>query len=66
MASEGRVQAPHTTRTKQKDGTLHSACSECSEVRYAPDKGMGRATLAAWESRHGVNCTVTAPARGQS
>lgn len=45
-----------TTRRTMSDGRLCSTCASCGHVEYAPDKGLGRARLAAWESRHGIHC----------
>lgn len=38
------------------NGRLTALCEVCRKTETAPDKGLGRAKLAAWESRHGVNC----------
>lgn len=34
----------------------HDRCPVCGRTEYANDQGLGRATLAAWQSRHGRNC----------
>lgn len=41
----------HINRTR-KNGRITSACYLCEERVDFPDKGLGRAMLAAWESRH--------------
>lgn len=33
-----------------------TVCTACGAQERQPDKGLGRAYLAAWESRHGENC----------
>lgn len=47
---------PSTQRVALPNGDLVSSCSECWNTETQRDKGLGRAVLAAWESRHGQNC----------
>ena len=54
-----------TSRERLSSGMLRATCSACGFTYTAPDKGMGRANLAAWESRHGANCKQMTPARVQ-
>jgi hypothetical protein len=41
----------HLSRAVEGD-RLVGRCSTCGDKRTVPNKGLGRATLAAWESRH--------------
>jgi hypothetical protein len=41
----------HLSRVVEGD-TLMGRCSICGDKRTVPNKGLGRATLAAWESQH--------------
>lgn len=50
------TRAASTARLQMPSGSLRSFCSECEETATQPDKGVGRTTLTAWESRHGRNC----------
>lgn len=40
-----------TTRTAT-DGQVTASCDVCGKTCTMPDKGIGRANLAAWETRH--------------
>lgn len=41
------------TRTHSSDGDyLTAACSQCREIVTVPDKGLGRATIGTWKTRH--------------
>ncbi|MFS0884940.1 hypothetical protein [Aeromicrobium sp. 179-A 4D2 NHS] len=43
---------PHTPTRVTTGGTITSTCGVCGETETAPDKGLGRAKVAAWETRH--------------
>lgn len=38
--------------TERKAGILTATCLICGKKSSAPDKGIGRANLAAWRTRH--------------
>ena len=44
------------TARSTESGRVTSVCSVCGDSVEAPNKGMGRAVVAAWESNHGRNC----------
>lgn len=37
---------------ERKAGLLHATCLICEAKCHVPDKGIGRANLAAWKTRH--------------
>lgn len=36
----------------KRAGYLSAMCNKCKEKTSVPDKGLGRATLATWKTRH--------------
>ena len=52
-----QTQAHTATRDRLLDGRLRSQCTGCGKKsKTFNDQGLGRATLAAWESNHGPAC----------
>jgi hypothetical protein len=41
-----------TVHVERIGGILHAVCMECAAATSQPDKGIGRANLAAWKTRH--------------
>jgi hypothetical protein len=46
------AETPGSFITERINGNIYIVCMVCAAARVAPDKGIGRADIATWKTRH--------------